>query len=495
MNTNKVKKQIEKIRKKANKSRIINKDILKMSVFFSILFFALIFWLIYFTGFRSSAVLNNSYNKRSDELKQVVVRGNIYSSNGELLAYTECDEAGGEKRIYPYGNIASHIVGFQEHGGLGLESSYNYHLLNSNINIFDKIKNEFNSVKNPGDSLCLTLDIGLQTFISQLLDGAGDSAAVALNPETGEILAMVSKPDFDPDSINENWDSLVNDENSSVLLNRAAQGLYAPGSTFKIFTLYEYMKEHPEDYSGYHYFCEGSLDVQGAKMNCFEYTAHGDENLMQSLAYSCNCSFSNIGLGIDLVKFESTLNSLLFNTDLPIDLPANKSSYVMKPDASVAEIMQTSIGQGRTLCTPLHLACIMSAIANDGVLMKPHNVSKIINDNGNIVTEYKPEIYGACFSAGEASVLREYLEDVICEGTAAWVFSDSFYDLYGKTGTAETVSNFNVDAESADHSWFAGCAEYNGKKVVLCLIIEKAQDTWGSAAQFSKEIFDYCFIN
>ena len=486
-------KKLEKERKRRNKERSINRDILKIAIGIAVLFICMAVYFVYFIEVRSSAAINNTYNKRSEEFKEKVVRGEIYANDGEtLLAQTVVTEDGNEYREYPFANLYAHVVGFEDNGGLGIESSYNYYLLSSNIAILDKLKNEYKNVKSQGNSLVTTLDHGLQQKINDVLSYAGSSAAIAIDPDTGEILSLVSKPDFDPNTISQIWDEIVAEEENSILVNRATQGLYAPGSTFKIFTLAEYLKEHPSDYEEYSYDCSGEYAVEDMIMHCYGNTAHGPLNLEQSLAYSCNCSFANIGAGLDLQKFRANNRKLLFDADLPIDISCSRSSFALDSDASAQEIVQTSIGQGNTLVTPAHLAVVMSAIANDGILMKPHLGKEVRNEEGALISTFSPAASAVLFDVKDAGILKEYLRGVVTSGTALNL-SYGNYTAYGKTGTAETISNYNVDSEASDHSWFVGWAEQDGKKMVLCVMIEKAQDTWGSAAQFSQEIFDYYF--
>lgn len=493
MNNN-TRRKLNKERQRISGRRFLNRDILRMSIFFSVICLALIVYLVYFMQFQSSAVINNSYNKRSETLKEQVVRGSIYSSDNELLAYTETDEDGNEKRVYPFGSLFAHTVGFEAKGGLGIESSYNIYMLTANTNIFKKIGNEFSGKKSIGNSVVTNLDTKLQKKMYETLEGAGASAAIAMDPETGKILGMVSKNDFDPNTIAKDWDSIVEDEDNSVLLNRATQGLYAPGSTFKIFTLYEYMQEHPDSYGDYIYDCGGSFEADGTSLSCYNKTAHGKVNLKQSLAVSCNCSFANIGLSLDISKFKSVCEKLYFNQDIPIDIASNQSIFSLDESSSDFETVQTAIGQGKTLVSPLHLAVVMSAISNDGVMMKPYLVSEIKSADNKYVKTFEAEEYDSLFTAQEAKILKEYLTETVENplGTAAVLKSDK-YEAYGKTGTAETVSSINTDKEAADHSWFAGCAEGSKGKLVVCVIIEKAQDTRQNAVECTKEIFDYWF--
>ena len=149
---------------------------------------------------------------------------------------------------------------------------------------------------------------------------------------------MGSKPDYDPNTVKQNWEALSTDENS-VLLNRATQGLYAPGSTFKIVTALEYMREH-SDYNSYSYNCTGVIEQEGTAIHCYGGNVHGPLDLQGSFAYSCNTSFSNIGLSLDPSAFQATSKELLFGKKLPCVLPAAKSSFTLSvQDGSAARMM------------------------------------------------------------------------------------------------------------------------------------------------------------
>ena len=480
-------RKINNIRKKINKGRAINRNILKVSVFVSIVFFALMVYLCCFLTFDASSVINNSYNRRSDTLTQTVKRGSILASDDSVLAYSEIDSNGEENRIYPYGRVFAHVVGFNVYGGLGLESSYNYYLLTSHTDMFQKIADEFKQEKSPGDSIKTTLDTDLQEFVYDILNF--DGAIVCMNPDTGEIYAMVSKPDFDPNYISDDWDSIVSDESNSCLLNRTCQGLYTPGSTFKIFTLYEYYLENKDDISSFKYDCSGSINVGDTSISCINNTAHGEESIEEAFANSCNCAFSYITAGLNIDSLKETAENLLFDTDLPVDINSYKSIFSLTASDSEFDIMATGIGQGDTLCSPMHLAMVIAAIANDGICMKPYLVSGIQNSSGDTIKTFRSEQYKTLFSQEEAAFLKSCLRKVITEGTSTILYPGNFV-AYGKTGTAQVEDSINGEY---DHSWFVGWAENNENKLAVSIIIENMEEASTYASYLAKEIFDHYF--
>ena len=302
-----------------------------------------------------------------------------------------------------------------------------------------------------------------------------------MEPKTGKILAMVSKPDFDPNTVESSWSALSTDENS-VLLNRATQGQYAPGSTFKVVTLLEFMRENP-DYSSYSYNCTGSIENSGIKIHCYNGHVHGQVSLEDSLAYSCNTSFSNIGLSLDPVEFKKTAEEVLFDSKLPSDLPYSKSSFMMDSSAGNGTKMMTAMGQGETQVSPYHMALITSAIANGGKLMKPYLVDKVTNASGAVMKETDQKEYKQLMTAEEAAQIKEYMKSVVDYGTAS-VLSGQSYTAAGKTGTAE----YSSDKEK-DHSWFIGMSNVEDPELVVSVIIE-ASDGTAKAVNVAKEIFD-----
>ena len=482
-------RKVNKERKKINRKKVINQDIFKVSVFFAVIFFALIGFLSVFLIFQSSSVINNTYNKRSETLKNTVRRGSILTSTGEALAYTEVGEDGTENRIYPYGDLFFHSVGFESNGGMGLESSYNYYLLTSHAGLFSKIGSEFNNSKLQGDNIVTTLDPSLQQVIYDTL-GDNEGAAVVIDPSTGEILAMVSKPDYDPNYVSSDWDTIVENEDDAILLNRATQATLTPGSTFKIFTLLEYYREHQGNTDDFEYMCEGLLYVDGHTFGCPSGYAHGYENLRTAFANSCNCAFSEIGAGLDIEQFVENNNAMLFNTDLDLDIATRPSTFSLDPSASEFMIMQTAFGQGETLVSPIHLAMVTCAIANDGVLMKPHFVSSIEDSDGNTVKTFNPSVYTQLLTSDEAAFMKDSMRAVITEGTAIILSYDGNYYAYGKTGTAETNSN---KEENYDHSWFTGFAENNGRTLVVCAMIENMEEAGTTGLAVAKKVFDSYF--
>ena len=229
--------------KKKKKRHSRNREYSIVSWIFVLMFTSLIGYLIYFNVEVSESFINSPYNTRQDTFSDRVVRGRIVSSDGEVLARTNVYEGGTEERIYPYGNMFAHAVGFDSNGKSGLESEANFQLLSSHQFFLDQMKNELLGRKNQGDDVVTSLSTAMQSTAYYAL-GDRRGAILAMEPDTGRIVAMVSKPDFDPNSISQSWSYLIADENDSSLLNRATNGAYPPGSTFKVVTALDYYRRH-----------------------------------------------------------------------------------------------------------------------------------------------------------------------------------------------------------------------------------------------------------
>lgn len=456
-----------------------------VSFLFVAMFLGLIAYLVYFNVVRKEEFLNSSYNTRQNNYAERVIRGTIYSADGQELAKTTTDENGDEVRTYPFGSLFAQVVGYTGKGNSGLESSYNYMLMESHTSKLKQVKNEFSDAKNPGDSLYTTLNTTLQQAAADALDGYR-GAVVVLEAKTGRVLANVSNPVFNPNTIDEDWEALNADDESGVFLNRGLQGRYPPGSTFKIVTTLEYIRENGKN-NTFSFDCNGKVEVNGVTIHCYGNKSHGQEDLATAFAKSCNGAYSTIGLGLDLNKYADLTSDLLFNQDLPTTVTSSKSRFSLGSDAGTSEIMQTAIGQGNTLVTPLHMAMIAAAIDNKGVLMKPYILDHVENDGGFTVKSWKSSEYGSLMSEDEASYLQTLMQGVVADGTGTKLSGQS-YQAAGKTGSAE----YGNDGKS--HGWFVG---YGSKEdyddIAVAVIVEDGDSGSASAVPVTKKVFDKYF--
>lgn len=445
-----------------------------------LLFVGMIGYFSYFNVVKGKEIINDSRNPRMDLYESQVLRGSILDKDGNVLAESKENEDGSQTREYPYGKLYAHVVGYSDKGKSGLESAQNFQLQTSNVSFKTKLLNEFRGKKSAGNNITTTLDSYIQQAAYDAL-GSNRGAIVAIEPSTGKILAMVSKPSYDPNTIVEDWASL-NENTEGILVNRATQGQYAPGSTFKVITTLAYMRQNP-DYEDYTYQCTGEITAGKNEIHCFGNEVHGTVDLADSLAYSCNTSFSNIGLSLDVDQFRQTAKDLLFDSELPCPLVYNQSKFNLESDDGDAAIAMTAFGQGKLQVSPYHMAMITSAIANNGILMKPYLVDQIISAEGETVEKYVPESYKELMTADEAAKLTEYMQGVIQYGTARSLKSLGV-SVAGKTGTSE----YSDDKEKT-HSWFIGFSNVDNPDLALAVVIENSDSTGDVATDVAKEVF------
>lgn len=465
----------------SKKKQTSNKEFARVTYLFVTLFLVMMGYLVYFNVFRSKEIINSGYNVRLDSMADRVIRGKILDKDGNILAETKVKEDGTESRVYPYGDMYAHVVGYDSHGKSGLESTENFNLLTSNAFFLERLVKEIREEKNVGDNVITTLNTDLQQAAYNAL-GNYKGAVVVMEASTGKVLAMVSKPDYDPNTITEDWDWLTGSEDS-VLLNRATQGAYAPGSIFKVVTTLAYMREN-SDYENYSYHCEGEITHDKTTIHCAGNREHNDEDLAASLAYSCNASYSNIGLTLDVSEYQKAAKNLLFNSKLPALLPYTQSKFQLTKKSSDTEIMMTAIGQGKTLVSPYHMTLISAAIANGGILMKPYLVDEIVNYTGTSIEKNMPEKYDVLMTSEEAARLKDYMCDVVEYGTGNALSGES-YTVAGKTGTAE----YSSDKEKA-HSWFTGFSNVDNPELAISVVVESADNSGMSAVTVAKKVLN-----
>lgn len=473
----------EKERYRRRKAK--NREYTLVSWFFVAVFVGMIAYLVYFNVVKSEDFINSPYNTRQDTFSDRVIRGQILSSEGEILAKTDVYEDGTEERIYPYANVFAHVVGYDSNGKSGLESEANFHLLTSHEFFLNQMKNEFLGRKNMGDTVISTLSTSLQNTAYQAL-GDRKGAVIAIEPSTGKIRCMVSKPDFDPNYIAENWDWLVSDETNSSLLNRATQGQYPPGSTFKVVTALDYFRRN-KSFNGYSYLCQGSITKEDHTIQCYNGKVHGQEDLYSAFASSCNCAFAEMGTELGGASLRETSEDLLFNKKLPFT-SYKKSTFSLDGRSGIPLTMQTAIGQGNTLVSPAHMALITCAIANNGVVMKPYLIDQVVNNTGDHVKTTQPEAYKRIMTKNEAAMLGELMKDVVEYGTAA-ALSGQGYTAAGKTGSAE------YDEQGSSHSWFIGYSNVDHPDLAVAVIVEGGGTGSEAVVPIASQIFNTYYYN
>ncbi|TCT17095.1 cell division protein FtsI/penicillin-binding protein 2 [Natranaerovirga pectinivora] len=469
------------------KKKKAKENINRIQSLFIGLFVLLIANMIYLAGYKKEELIISPYNPRLTTLEEEVIRGKILGNNYEVLAETVELEDGITERIYPYGRIFSHIIGYTAQGKSGIESLANFDLIRTGEGIIGQIWNEFIGEKNKGNNVVTTLDPLLQEIAFEGL-GNNKGAIVVLEPSTGKILALVSKPDFNPNEI-EFLLAELNRGNTSetFLFNRATQGLYPPGSTFKVLTALHYIMENP-DWEEFQYTCSGSDVFYDNTINCFNNTAHGIMGIREALAVSCNTTFAQLGTEIDLKDFKRFNENFMFNNRLPFPLPNSISKYQLDVNSNLESIPETVMGQGKTEITPLQNALITATIANGGIMMKPYLIDRIEDHNGKVIKKFMPEQHKRIINPNYAFLITELMAGVVTDGTGRSLNNLPF-TVAGKTGTAEHRK------DEKPHSLFIGFAPTDNPKIVVSIVVENAGTGTQAAVPIARRLLEAYFEN
>lgn len=445
-----------------------DKRIIKVLTALTLMFMGLVVYLTYFQVFQASKIVSSNYNKRLWANEESVLRGAIYDRNGSVLAYSEKTE-NGQSRFYPFGSLYSHVIGYsyREYGKSGLEDSYNKELLNLYKNPIEEIAQKITGPKEKGNDLSLTIDNSLQDKASKYLSGKKGSI-ILMNPKTGEVYAMVSKPDFNPATLKEDWGDIVENPDSPFI-NRSSMGLYTPGSVFKIITATAGLEN---GLSG-NYSCKGSIVIDGYELRDYGGSSHGSVDLKKAMEVSCNSFFANMGLELGADKLRDTAQNYLFNEKIPFDIKT-KDSIFPEGGMSKPELGASAIGQGKILVTPLNMLLAASAIANDGNIVKPYLVQKVISPEGSVLREATPEILATATDALTAQTIKDMMVNVVESGTGKNAHIRNV-KVAGKTGTAENETG-------REHAWFVGFAPADNPKVAVVVVLESAGSTGGKSA-------------
>lgn len=460
-----------------------NKRMIFVLIVICIMFLALVIYINYFQIFKSEEVRNNPYNKRMWANEDKVERGSIYDRNGSLLAYNGKGEDS-NKRYYNYGPLYSHVIGYsyREYGKSGLELSYN------NVLLDIKESAALNDLKNivlpksVGNDLVLTIDHKLQSKSRELLKGK-KGTVITMNPKNGQIYSMVSYPDFDLENLKEEWQNISESEDSPFL-NRATQGLYTPGSIFKLITTSSFLETENINYL---YTCNSKALIDGYEFNDYANISHGDIDLYGAFVNSCNPYYVEKVQEIGSDKLGKKAEDFLINKKIPFDLNIEKSRFDYS-NLKKTKLAASSIGQGDVLVTPMNMLLVTSAIANDGVMMKPKLVKEIRNKNGKIIRDYKKEELKKSLEIEDAKEIKEMMRRVITSGTGKSA-SIKNIEIAGKTGTAENASG-------KTHSWFVGYSDKDNPKIAIIVLLEESGLTGAKgAAPIARDLIIYSYNN
>ncbi len=428
-----------------------------------------ILYMSYFQIFMAEGIKENAYNKRLWLNEEKVVRGSIYDSEGRLLAYSENID-GVTERKYMYDRLYSHIIGYssREYGKSGIEKSWNSYLIGANEK---SPVSELIELINPGgvgNNIYLTINTNLQAQAYEALSGKKGSIII-MSPKTGEILAMVSLPDFNVNNLSKDWQS-ISEDSGSPLFNRATQGLYPPGSVFKIVTATALLRDSKETDT---FICEGKIVFDGKEFRDYDGKSHGKLDLTEAFAVSCNTYFTMKAVELGQAKLLPVAKEYYFNRKFDFDLETSRSEFP-ETNLSTTELAAAGIGQGKVLATPLNIAMMVSAIANDGKMIKPVIVKEVTSPENKKIYNYKETELDIIGDSEENTMLKDMMRDVVKSGTGVNA-GISGIAVAGKTGTAENQSGKN-------HAWFAGFAPADDPKVTVVVILEEEGSTGGAAA-------------
>lgn len=440
--------------------------------------FALIFYVARLVLVERESISTNSYNLRLRYENQNLQRGDILDRNGVVLATSVKNDNGDYVRSYPKGSLMAHVTGYSTKGKTGIEANKNFEMTKLTNEFSQRINQIVTDEELIGNDVVLTVDWELQKLAGDLL-GTAKGAIVAIEPSTGKVLALQSYPNFDPNTLNEQWTNLNSNENSP-LINRGTQGLYPPGSTFKIISALTIMR-NMNKWEDARYICVGSAEFEDKVINCYNNTAHGDIGLLEAMEKSCNCYFAEMLTAIPKgnERLQKAMNDSGINSTYTFELANSKNRMNLDKNSSESLLVETSIGQGETAVTPLYMASLISGIANDGIMMKPYIVERIVDYKGNNTKVYMPEKLEKIATFDEAESITEMLIAVVESGTGTLAKVNGI-SVAGKTGTAQ-------NATENDHSWFVAFAPAENPEVAVAVIVENI-DNYGSAVPIARQI-------
>ncbi len=425
------------------------------------------------------------------------------------------------KRYYPYGEAIAHLIGYVSEisseelkthkdyspgdyiGKYGLEKAYEEYLRGKDgekrVEV-DATGKEVRVLKTdepvPGNNLYLNLDLDIQLAIDRVMEKRR-GAAIVLDTKSGGVLALVSRPSFDPNRLvsgitKEEWKKLITDK-TYPLQNRVIQGRYPPGSTFKLAVALAGLEKGVIDEKT-SFLCRGGLLFGNRFFRCWREKGHGSVSLHRAIVESCDVYFYNLGLKLGVDRIHE-MADLLGVTDLTgIDLPGEKRGFVPSSAWKLkalgqrwyeGETLSVAIGQGAVWLTPIGMASLASLIANDGVFYKPQIVNRIVSPEGKVIKVFKPEVKRKLEIKEEAlKVIKKAMWGVVNEpnGTAYGSRTPTV-EMCGKTGTAQTAS---AALSKGDHAWFVAFAPFSNPEIAMSILVEYGGHGSSSAAPVAR---------
>ncbi len=462
-------------------------NIKRVMIVFLIVFIILMGYLSYFTLFKGPKIVVRPDNRRMWDVRNEVVRGTIYDRDGKALSLSKKAGSKGYKREYKGGAVTAHILGYydEQYGITGLENLYDRYL-SSNIStsFLAWVGNGFKKVDRKGDDVYTSIDYDLQkTAYNALGDTRG--SVVVLKVDTGEILAMISKPSYNPNNLNDIWESL-NENEHRPLLNRAVSGLYAPGSAFKVVTGISAL-ENIEGISEETFNDTGKMDLGGGyTLSNDKGKALGKINFGQAVIKSSNLYFGDLSIRLEdgLLK---TAEKFRFNKNIPAEgIIIDNSRFPKYKSSEKGNMAQSGFGQAEVLATPIQMALVAQTIANDGIMMRPTLINKVVDYSGNVVKSLNASSIGEITTTQYAAEMRNYMRDVVSKGTGTRAQVRAI-QVCGKTGTAQHIES------KIPHSWFIGFAPYKKPEIAIAVIVEEGGYGGVTAARISSAVMSEYF--
>ncbi|MFA5866827.1 MAG: penicillin-binding transpeptidase domain-containing protein [Actinomycetota bacterium] len=465
----------------------MNRQIRIVSAFIVGLFIVLTINIAHIVLVQGPELATHQGNTRAVEAEAGIRRGRIVSADGQVLADSRLVK-GHYERFYPLGGLAAQTIGYSStrYNKSGLEKTYNDYLLGKEqVGFIEDLVRKFKRPDKRGNAVTLTIDSRLQKVAEQGLAGK-KGAAVAIDPKTGAILAIASSPDFDPNLIDKDWKAISSNPDAP-LVNRATEGAYPPGSTFKIITSAAALEEglyKPDDLLN----GNDSFKVMGTTVRNLDGKSYGEITFTDALKFSVNTVFAQIGLKLGANRLFQYASLFGFNEDMPFDVPVKRSRVKRASAMDDVDVAWTAIGQAKTVATAFEMAMATGVIANEGVMMQPHLVSEITDPNGQVVRHTAPEQIDQVIKPGTAATMTDMMVAVTEEGYGEIVKIPGVR-VASKTGTAET----GVEGET--HGWFVAFAPADSSGIAVAVIVEKGGTGGGSAGPIAKALLEQFLKN
>jgi peptidoglycan glycosyltransferase len=460
----------------------VNRQIVKLFAFVVVLFGVLVGFTSYWSVFDAKALKEKEANKRPLLEAQQIRRGRILAADGTVIAKSVGKGRGAEKRYvrrYPQGSLFGHPIGysFVRQGDSEFEQFHNEELVGEESE-FESILDQILGREQEGSDVVTNIDPEAQRTALADLEEAGFGAVVAIEPSTGEIKVLTSNAPYDPNRIPYDLEKLNTNEIETPLFDRATQGLYPPGSTFKVVTAAAGLESGtitPETTID----APGSLEVEGTPLQNDFNEDFGPIALDTALTNSVNTWFGQLAQQVGQDQLFETMEKFGFNATPAIDLPSDEvgESGVYEEEHLLhrndpVDLARLGIGQERLLASPLQMAEVAAAIANGGKLMKPQIWNRVIDPDGRVVDRLDPSVYSEPVSGETAEELTKAMEGVVSEGTGTNA-AISGVAVAGKTGTAETPGNKACGGGAEENqAWFIGFVPADDPKIAIAASVE-----------------------